>query len=522
MSVESSPKRSTPGSGPESIKIPKNERVEPVVNSREAIASNNDIRIRKLEQSVARVEESVLRTEKDIEILMTEIIGPNRALPQTNEIIAERNALDKIRKELENEAQYEEVLIRNKSLGQNDENEIRNAIKSIQSRARNNIDDKERIAVNAKKNVSIAEKVFPVTQYEKNDIISWIKKVSVEENKTINSKKAEELFNYIETQLNELGISSTLFFREPDDFFGSIARFERILIGLKNFIEYAEKKLPKGTKTEEKEQKIAEYLKILIVERGIRNFHRYSPEILLDQVLENEIDKPYIIFFAPGSDEVNAFETTKYEVQEMSDKLKKENIAVRIFEADAGFDFAKTVLELKAKYKKNKISGGVLSGHGAQWMIHLDPSNEEEYDLSSVNDGVHKEQIEKMIQSKSELLAALQDAFTEDATLILNSCNTNNTKQKNEDGSIRMRKDLTVAQWIAKALQIKVIAAENEIHQMKNFRFLTTTDGKLFKMDIDLINYPGDGTERNNATYINKYGKTILESEDLMTLRKAA
>ncbi len=149
-------------------------------------------------------------------------------------------------------------------------------------------------------------------------------------------------------------------------------------------------------------------VKRLFKDYGIREFYRYPEEMLLSQLQEEKVDRPYgvIMFpYADNAEEIAAFDNERTEFKALFESVKAHH-GVKIFEVASSRDVARHLLHLGKAYE-HKIDFAILGGHGA-------PDNIEFSQFGSLT---------------SEHLAGpghrrAKDFFSKDATLILDSCST--------------------------------------------------------------------------------------------------
>lgn len=165
--------------------------------------------------------------------------------------------------------------------------------------------------------------------------------------------------------------------------------------------------------TEKKQKGI---IKKLATENGIREFYRYSIEILLDQQRYENDDLPFGVSFLAHSDHNDAFDG---ESLSRFYEQSKNTYKYKVFEISNGTELFEHLIELVKRYPNNKLSYLILEGHGSPNSL----------DLSSWLPSEGKQTIYKNITTdtltkKTNTLKYFASFFEKDATIILNSCST--------------------------------------------------------------------------------------------------
>lgn len=149
-------------------------------------------------------------------------------------------------------------------------------------------------------------------------------------------------------------------------------------------------------------------VKRLFKDYGIRESYRYPREMLLKQLSEEGVDRPYGVIMYPYSDEIDAFNHKPERLKAFFDQIKALR-AVKVFEVASSRDVARHLVKLGKQYS-HKIDFAILGGHGSPESINFSDFTE----FGSL--------------MKDDLLGPghgrARDFFTKDATIVLSSCST--------------------------------------------------------------------------------------------------
>lgn len=115
---------------------------------------------------------------------------------------------------------------------------------------------------------------------------------------------------------------------------------------------------------------------VLFKEFGIRNFARYSPKTLLEQIKEvKNKEKPYGILLNPVSDHNGAFsdQSKDYQmVNDLTDQLSQKGYLLRIIEAETKTEIARHLIKMHRLYgDRHKIYFILIGGHGSENSIEF-------------------------------------------------------------------------------------------------------------------------------------------------------
>ena len=103
----------------------------------------------------------------------------------------------------------------------------------------------------------------------------------------------------------------------------------------------------------------------LLSNYGIKEFCRYPTDVLVKQIEEESIDRPYGLVAFPRSDHNDAFNQDKDYIDNLFQKTQ-EVMGMKIVEVSSRIDFAKRLIVLNKKYgDENKISYLIIGGHGS-------------------------------------------------------------------------------------------------------------------------------------------------------------
>ncbi|MCC6323930.1 hypothetical protein IT400_04030 [Candidatus Nomurabacteria bacterium] len=104
---------------------------------------------------------------------------------------------------------------------------------------------------------------------------------------------------------------------------------------------------------------------------NICEFSRYPPDILLNQLRNENMQEPYGLMVFPRSDHNGAFNRMWGPISNIYEETEGKHL-LRIFEASNKRDIARILIECDQKYgAKNKISFIVLGGHGSIETLDL-------------------------------------------------------------------------------------------------------------------------------------------------------
>lgn len=125
----------------------------------------------------------------------------------------------------------------------------------------------------------------------------------------------------------------------------------------------------------------------------------------------DKTDIPYGVIFYPESDHSGAGYRDKEVLQQLYEQVK-DGHAIRICEGDSKLKMARYLLEFDRKYGgEHKISFAIVAAHGSEDDIRLGGSDKDKSIL-------------RRRDFNDPRLARFGKYFEDDATLILNSCNT--------------------------------------------------------------------------------------------------
>lgn len=148
--------------------------------------------------------------------------------------------------------------------------------------------------------------------------------------------------------------------------------------------------------------------KVLFEEFNIREFRRYSPELLIKQFDERDQDIPYGTVLFSNSDHNGSFNTDGDIIDSIQDQLG-DKMSVRITEFNSRIDLMKQLIRLDQRYgEQNKIAFAIVGAHGTS----------RGFDAGSLS-GVDQSDF-----SEGQGVGRLNGFFTEDAEIVLFSCST--------------------------------------------------------------------------------------------------
>jgi len=152
-------------------------------------------------------------------------------------------------------------------------------------------------------------------------------------------------------------------------------------------------------------------VKKLSEEYGIQSFGRYPKELLLRQLeTEDDLETPYGIMLNPREDWNGGFYNDQKVFSDFANSAQDEKMNVRVFECESKIDAAKKLIRLQRKYGAGqKIQFAIIGGHGNEGLLEF--GQEERKTLK-------KDDLEK------KAMQELRGFFSENATIVLNSCST--------------------------------------------------------------------------------------------------
>ncbi len=163
------------------------------------------------------------------------------------------------------------------------------------------------------------------------------------------------------------------------------ANFDITLLEIKMAWQIGEKNAPFNnfdenmTRIEEIERERPGITKTLLHEFGIKEFKRYSKEVLIKQYDEKDIDGPYGIILYTNDDHNGAFDLNGDVISSLSEQTSAGNMMTRIGEFDSNYELIKRLAVFNARYgDKQKISYLLLGAHGSEngfatsFMGHVD------------------------------------------------------------------------------------------------------------------------------------------------------
>lgn len=192
---------------------------------------------------------------------------------------------------------------------------------------------------------------------------------------------------------------------------------------------------------------------------GIRNFARYSKDLLVQQFDERDKNVPYGIVLYPIDDWNGAFSgNTKPEVFEnLKEQLSQHGYTLRILEAKGKIEVAKSFIRLDGKYgQEHKISFGIIGAHGNKNIMVFGREGEQ---------GALRPQdfLGKGVQRVGKF-------FAEKPVIILDSCSVG--------------QDEGIAERLSKTYGAKVIASDGTVSGIRDIKVKSIGDKRL-DFDVD-------------------------------------
>lgn len=110
----------------------------------------------------------------------------------------------------------------------------------------------------------------------------------------------------------------------------------------------------------------------LYTDYGITHFGRYPSDILIKQIEDEDINKPYGLWLGPWADWNGSFMHDMKDVRQINTDAQKLGYALKIIEARDKMSVVKRIIGLDKKFgDKNKIAFAVLGGHGDENSVFL-------------------------------------------------------------------------------------------------------------------------------------------------------
>ncbi len=187
-------------------------------------------------------------------------------------------------------------------------------------------------------------------------------------------------------------------------------------------------------------------VKKLSTEYGIHEFYRYPIEMLIDQINEENIDRPYNIIIYPYGDHNQAFDQEVEIFRNLYNSSKKD-FAFKIFEAGSTHQVMEYLIMLKRRYKDNKISNIVLGGHGQKDALYLNSPDFSNNDNSSIN--------QILLSKRIKTIQFISKFFESKGAIALLSCSTGS-----RHGLAHMLSDITKLRVIAPTVDTSIAGLE--------------------------------------------------------------
>ncbi len=158
-------------------------------------------------------------------------------------------------------------------------------------------------------------------------------------------------------------------------------------------------------------------VKLLNEKYNICEFERYPKEVLIEQINNEDDQKPYGLIIFPRSDYNGAFYNFKDSIKNIYNETR-DNHLVKIFEASSKIDVARILIDCNKRYGlKNKISYLIIGGHGTA----------ESLDLGSQEALLFKDKNKKIVDKndfEGEGVKKVKEFFVEKPAITLISCST--------------------------------------------------------------------------------------------------
>ena len=192
---------------------------------------------------------------------------------------------------------------------------------------------------------------------------------------------------------------------------------------------------------------------------GIRNFARYSEDLLVQQFDERDKSVPYGIVLYPIDDWNGAFSgNTKQKVfEQLKEQLGQYGYTIRILEAKGKIEVAKSLVRLNESYgQEHKISFGIIGAHGNKNTMVFGREGEQ---------GELRPQdfLGKGVQRAGKF-------FADKPVIILDSC--------------LVGQDKGIAESLSKAYNAKVIASDGTVSGIRDIKVKSAGDEQL-DFDVD-------------------------------------
>ena len=181
---------------------------------------------------------------------------------------------------------------------------------------------------------------------------------------------------------------------------------------------------------------------------GIRHFHRYSTDLLLEQYRERDEPGQYAVVINAITDWNNAFFNAQSIYEDLAISLNRYRIKLRIVEAATQREIISRLRQFRRAYcnedgMPTKISAAVIGGHGQEDSISLSDFNPKSKTYISSAD---------LLRPGSRLLRLF---FSPQSSILLQSCSTG------------ANEDLAIGKTMARELGVTVTAPKLVTHLSK-------------------------------------------------------
>lgn len=149
-------------------------------------------------------------------------------------------------------------------------------------------------------------------------------------------------------------------------------------------------------------------IKTLFSEYGIKEFHRYPNEVLIEQFDKKDENLPYGTLLYSNHDHNQAFDTDVATVKKVFEDLKSGGYGLRVGEFDSPFALMKSLAKFNGRYGAHeKMSFMILGAHGSEQGFSAS------YTKSVESEDLQGEGVQKM-----------KDFFVPEPEIVLASCST--------------------------------------------------------------------------------------------------
>lgn len=174
---------------------------------------------------------------------------------------------------------------------------------------------------------------------------------------------------------------------------------------------------------------------------GIKNFGRYSPDLLIDMYREHiESNRPYLLVLQSTEDYNDAFHVP-HTMDHLNAQLQNKGFGLKIYECGTELEAYKAALHAKWRHKQTGafVAGVLVSGHGKPQRVILGVGQQDHLSASRLRD---------------TSLEHLATALAPGARVVFNSCSAGKENNKQTH---------SIAYYMARALGVTAISPRTKV-----------------------------------------------------------